>query len=217
MPSWPAEKCVPEPVATLIYCFLLQTHANILAKYLHFCRYLVAAGDPCQLLPIIASPAEVTSSKHSQPAISSAASSSLPTAPAVLHGLGRPLFLRLVALGHVPHLLRRQYRYASALTCLYLHQQCLTQLHLPHHMGVCLHANHSQYRTEEMPIATCDPVARCLLCDELCTAHRQSRSLLQDVHAALACIPSADAQPIQSNIAHMLMRDSELRSGTRKS
>eukprot|EP00873_Tetraselmis_striata_P003485 jgi/Tetstr1/423749/TSEL_014381.t2 len=53
------------------------------------CRYLVAAGDPCQLPPVIASPAAT---------------------PRGSHGLARPLFVRLQALGRKSHLLRRQYR-----------------------------------------------------------------------------------------------------------
>ena len=68
----------------------------------------MVAGDPCQLPPIIAHPAQVTP---------------LPAAPAgpscrgqeaslqvAVHGLARPLFVRLVALGHASVLLKRQYR-----------------------------------------------------------------------------------------------------------
>ena len=56
----------------------------------------MAAGDPLQLPPVIAAPAQVTPAPG-QP-------------PASAHGLLRPLFVRLAALGHTPHLLRRQYR-----------------------------------------------------------------------------------------------------------
>jgi len=51
------------------------------------CWFLIAAGDPCQLPPVVASPAAGS-----------------------LHGLVRPLFVRLQALGHRIHFLRRQYR-----------------------------------------------------------------------------------------------------------
>ena len=53
-------------------------------------KFLVAAGDPKQLPPVIAHPSLIT--------------------PPTLHGLHRPLFVRLSALGAAPHLLRRQYR-----------------------------------------------------------------------------------------------------------
>ncbi len=59
-------------------------------------RYLFAAGDPLQLPPVIASPGPVTPPPGA--------------APGAAHGLLRPLFVRLAALGHTPHLLRRQYR-----------------------------------------------------------------------------------------------------------
>ena len=57
-------------------------------------RYLVAAGDPCQLPPLVASPSAVEQ-KPGQPA---------------RFGLARPLFARLVAMGYPSHLLRNQYR-----------------------------------------------------------------------------------------------------------
>lgn len=57
-------------------------------------KYLVAAGDPCQLPPVISSPAQVSS-----PAPNG-------------HGLLRPLFVRLSNVGWNPHLLRVQYRCA---------------------------------------------------------------------------------------------------------
>ena len=53
-------------------------------------KWLIAAGDPKQLPPVIASPALLT--------------------PASSQGLLRPLFVRLSSLGATPHLLRRQYR-----------------------------------------------------------------------------------------------------------
>ncbi|KAK9800288.1 hypothetical protein WJX73_004434 [Symbiochloris irregularis] len=64
------------------------------------CRHLLIAGDPCQLPPIISSPAQVTPSGI-QP---------LQNPSEAQHGLGRPLFARLCALGHKCILLRRQYR-----------------------------------------------------------------------------------------------------------
>ncbi|KAK9809918.1 hypothetical protein WJX72_001732 [[Myrmecia] bisecta] len=71
------------------------------------CRYLVAAGDPCQLPPLIANPAQVTPRPASapQPAAGRYARPAPPPA-----GLARPLFVRLTNLGHKAHLLRRQYR-----------------------------------------------------------------------------------------------------------
>ena len=57
-------------------------------------RYLVAAGDPCQLPPLVASPSAVEQ-KPGQPA---------------RFGLARPLFARLVAMGYPSYLLRNQYR-----------------------------------------------------------------------------------------------------------
>ena len=56
-------------------------------------RFAVLAGDPMQLPPLIASPAQ-PQQRGGAPA----------------HGLLRPLFARLMAAGHVVHLLRRQYR-----------------------------------------------------------------------------------------------------------
>ena len=51
---------------------------------------MIAAGDPCQLPAVIAHPTEVKNSKH---------------------GMLRGLFSRLQTLGHVPHMLRTQYRW----------------------------------------------------------------------------------------------------------
>lgn len=79
------------------------------------------AGDPCQLPPVVASPASVTP----RPAASllagaaatgphgnaGAAASSLSKGPS-LQGLARPLLVRLVQMGHYAHLLRTQYRSA---------------------------------------------------------------------------------------------------------
>ena len=67
-------------------------------------RYVVVAGDPMQLPPIVASPRTVSSP--------SAAS----TAPAAARGLGRSLLSRLVAAGHGAHLLRQQYRCHPAIS-----------------------------------------------------------------------------------------------------
>jgi superfamily I DNA and/or RNA helicase len=60
-------------------------------------RFLVAAGDPLQLPPVVAAPPHVT-------ATGGAPRQGPP------HGLLRPLFVRLAALGAPPYLLRRQYR-----------------------------------------------------------------------------------------------------------
>jgi superfamily I DNA and/or RNA helicase len=60
----------------------------------------VAAGDPCQLPPLVASPQAVSGSR-------SGTGSSMAGADS---GLGRSLFERLVAAGLPTHLLRRQYR-----------------------------------------------------------------------------------------------------------
>jgi len=57
------------------------------------CKYLICAGDPCQLPPVIASPSSL-----SGPFGTGVAS------------LLRPLFVRLTHCGHQPHLLRKQYR-----------------------------------------------------------------------------------------------------------
>ncbi|KAK9841693.1 hypothetical protein WJX74_010223 [Apatococcus lobatus] len=62
--------------------------------------FLVAAGDPCQLPPIVVAPATVT--QRPQPGLDE---------PGIVqHGLVRPLFERLVDLGHPVHLLCQQYR-----------------------------------------------------------------------------------------------------------
>ena len=54
------------------------------------CKYVIAAGDPNQLPPVVCSPEKVQGEN--------------------VNGLVRPLFVRLVGLGHVPHLLKTQYR-----------------------------------------------------------------------------------------------------------
>jgi len=56
----------------------------------------VAAGDPCQLPPLVASPQALQGGRGA--------------------GLGRPLFERLVAASAQTHLLRRQYRCHPALS-----------------------------------------------------------------------------------------------------
>lgn len=56
------------------------------------------AGDPMQLPPLIASPAQ-PQQRGGAPA----------------HGLLRPLFARLMAAGHAVHMLRRQYRCSTVL------------------------------------------------------------------------------------------------------
>ena len=83
------------------------------------CRYLVAAGDPQQLPPVIASPTHVGnvssgsgggSAVQSVSAVAAGAGKGRPSGRQPKHGLLRPLFVRLAALGRAPHLLRRQYR-----------------------------------------------------------------------------------------------------------
>ncbi len=59
-------------------------------------RLLVAAGDPCQLPPVISSPAQVTAAGGG--------------GQGQQQGLLRPLFMRLAEMGHSCFLLRRQYR-----------------------------------------------------------------------------------------------------------
>ena len=65
---------------------------------------MVAAGDPCQLPPIVMSPAAVA--QRPQPGMGEPGT--------VQHGLVRPLFERLVDLGHPAHLLCQQYRSAAS-------------------------------------------------------------------------------------------------------
>ncbi|KAG2430776.1 hypothetical protein HYH02_013615 [Chlamydomonas schloesseri] len=71
-------------------------------------RFLVAAGDPQQLPPVIASPASLTAPHHqpNHPAHHHQARQRQAHADSLL----RPLFVRLSQLGHVPHLLSYQYR-----------------------------------------------------------------------------------------------------------
>lgn len=54
------------------------------------CKYVIAAGDPHQLPPVVCTPEKVEGEN--------------------LNGLIRPLFVRLACLGHIPHLLKTQYR-----------------------------------------------------------------------------------------------------------
>lgn len=72
------------------------------------CRFLVAAGDPCQLPPLIASPRALSSTACVGSGSGSSGSSG--------SGLGRSLFERLVAAGLPAHLLRRQYRCHPAIS-----------------------------------------------------------------------------------------------------
>ena len=58
-------------------------------------RFALCSGDPLQLPPLIAQP----------PHVQQQGSGGRP------HGLLRPLFVRLAAMGHRVHLLRRQYRH----------------------------------------------------------------------------------------------------------
>ena len=72
------------------------------------CRYLIAAGDPLQLPPVVVSPAHVTAPAPARARTQQQQQQA--GAPGQLHGLLRPLFVRLAALGLPPFLLRRQYR-----------------------------------------------------------------------------------------------------------
>lgn len=54
------------------------------------CKYIIAAGDPNQLPPVVCSPVKVEGGNK--------------------NSIVRPLFVRLVGLGHEPHLLKTQYR-----------------------------------------------------------------------------------------------------------
>ncbi|MEW5302806.1 MAG: hypothetical protein WDW36_005553 [Sanguina aurantia] len=76
------------------------------------CRYVIAAGDPYQLPPVISTPSLLACPPR-PPASASTPHPSNPQAPAQpqqQYGLLRPLFVRLVQSGYVPHLLRTQYR-----------------------------------------------------------------------------------------------------------
>jgi len=74
----------------------------------------VLAGDPCQLPPVIATPAlvadPVTPSQHAP------SGARLPRP----QGLLRPMFVRLADLGHQTHLLHTQYR-LGRLRFIYFH------------------------------------------------------------------------------------------------
>ncbi len=84
-------------------------------------RFLVAAGDPLQLPPVIASPATLTSVGGASPPVGGpgpathgsvvALGSSAAEGPC--DSLLRPMFVRLSQLGHQPHLLSYQYRCAG--------------------------------------------------------------------------------------------------------
>ena len=62
------------------------------------CKYVIIAGDPNQLPPVVCSPEKVQGVSN--------------------HGLSRPLFVRLTDLGHVPHLLKAQYRCHPDISCI---------------------------------------------------------------------------------------------------
>ena len=62
------------------------------------CKYVIIAGDPNQLPPVVCSPENVEGVST--------------------HGLSRPLFVRLTDLGHVPHLLKTQYRCHPDISCI---------------------------------------------------------------------------------------------------
>jgi hypothetical protein len=75
--------------------------------------FLIAAGDPCQLPPVLATPTGVTATAATAVA---GGSSSRPVQQqqqqGLVYGLLRPLFVRLTHLGHKEHLLTHQYRSA---------------------------------------------------------------------------------------------------------
>ena len=85
-------------------------------------RFIIMAGDPCQLPPVVASPASVTLHPSSSAAAvcgpaqgaamqgSSGPAAQSPSRGPSLQGLARPLLVRLVQMGHRAHLLRTQYR-----------------------------------------------------------------------------------------------------------
>lgn len=99
-------------------------------------RYVIAAGDPLQLPPLVASPAHIT------PAPSDAASGAgdwddnagavAATGPAEA-GLVRPLFVRLAQLGYCTHLLRWQYRWVRGAS-----PEILSP-HKRRHYGICIY------------------------------------------------------------------------------
>ncbi|KAG2493974.1 hypothetical protein HYH03_007901 [Edaphochlamys debaryana] len=75
-------------------------------------RFLVAAGDPLQLPPVIASPATLTPAPGSSATggVAGGPGGAGPAGGGHLDSLLRPLFVRLSQLGHDPHLLSFQYR-----------------------------------------------------------------------------------------------------------
>jgi len=96
--GWNFDSCRHQP----------KQHNSMLCR---LCRYLIAAGDPLQLPPVVASPVHVTAA----PSMPGRGPPALPGQgqQGQLQGLLRPLFVRLAALGLPPFLLRRQYRCAE--------------------------------------------------------------------------------------------------------
>ncbi|KAJ7515536.1 hypothetical protein O6H91_22G017200 [Diphasiastrum complanatum] len=97
---------IPEPLSLLPLCGF-------------GCEKLVAAGDPAQLPPLLSGGCGITDSKASQNCENAPWDTHLYNDPEhdsdkILQGfsanLTRPLFVRLVAMGHEPVLLRTQYR-----------------------------------------------------------------------------------------------------------
>ena len=82
---------------------ILKHHSHLVA--VRSCRFAVLSGDPMQLPPLIAHPAQLAQQPGAGPA----------------HGLLRPVFVRLASMGHHVHLLRRQYRlpftHSTCLSC----------------------------------------------------------------------------------------------------
>ena len=100
------------------YDFLSQYPLPPLSPLVRPNSFLVLAGDPCQLPPVIATPNQVSTS----------AATAAPTAgkaPPPCSGLLRPMFVRLADLGHHTHLLRTQYRWAMAEYIFTCHTMCL--------------------------------------------------------------------------------------------
>lgn len=117
--------CAPRPgtagrqaaagVPPLVCAVLNPTQSLIGLRLLRTpCRFLIAAGDPLQLPPVVASPAHVTAGPGQVPPQQRP------------HGLLRPLFVRLAELGLPPFLLRRQYRCARRCPA-YATGACATQ------------------------------------------------------------------------------------------
>lgn len=106
LPSPTAQRCLPTPspptppsLPTLRRLSSVPTPLPPSPAQRSGCKFVIMAGDPCQLGPVIASPA--TLSVKGGPGEAS---------------LCRPMFVRLVEAGHAPYLLRAQYRCHPAIS-----------------------------------------------------------------------------------------------------